>query len=76
MSPGTPSIIPRDKSKTSLASQETGTDTEVKSHDAVDVVRDLDKKGPDGSPQTAKQQSNICLYHGLIWRRAKNRRFL
>lgn len=40
----------------------------VKLHDAVDVVRDLDKMCPDGSPQTAKQQSNICLSHGLTWR--------
>lgn len=29
----------------------------MKLRDAADVVRDLDKTGPDGSPQTTKQES-------------------
>lgn len=44
---------------------------QVKLHDTVDEVHDLDKMGPDGSAQTTKQRSNICLYRGLIWRQAK-----
>lgn len=40
--------------------------------DVFDVVRDLDKTGPDGSAQTNQTAvENICLCHGLIWRKAK-----
>ncbi len=38
---------------------------QVKLHDGADVVHDLDKTGPDGSAQTSKERSSICLYHGL-----------